>query len=277
VPDLFLYTDFRKYLSDYYNEQKEENPHFSYQMFARKAGITNKGFLYNIINGTKPLSDQSVYKVIFALKLKGVEKQYFETLVRYNRAKDTSQRSRYHAELERIRCEEPRTFCAYQLENEQFGIHSCWYHSVVRSLLDLYRFKGDFLWLAQMVHPPITENQAHQSVLFLEQLGLVRKNSEGYYEITNKTITTGTQKKKAILNFHYETLDLARKALHEVSIDKRNVSGLTLGISENMYHRMCNEIQLFQERLLALAEQDHDATSVYQMNFHFFPLSKSGD
>jgi uncharacterized protein (TIGR02147 family) len=141
----------------------------------------------------------------------------------------------------------------------------------------MYQFKDDFVWLAQMVYPPITEKQARQSVHFLEQLGLVIKNSDGYYEITNKTITTGTQKKKAILNFHYETLNLARKAFQEISVDQRNVSGLTLGISSDMYQRMCREIQLFQERLLALAEQDQNASSVYQMNFHFFPLSKLGD
>jgi uncharacterized protein (TIGR02147 family) len=277
VPDLFLYTDFRKFLSDYYNEQKEANPHFSYKMLACKVGITNKGFLYNIMKGKKPLSAQIIFKLTTALKLECTEQKYFETLVQFNQSKEKCERDRHFQELERIRNEEPRTFCAHQLEHEQFGIYSNWYHCVIRSLLDMYKFNGDFSWLAQKVYPPISIKQAEQSVHYLEKLGLVIKNGDGFFEVTNKTITSGIEKKNAIRNFHYETLDLARKSLSEVPVDKRNISGLTLGISEPMYLRMCKEVQLFQERLLALAEQDDGANRVYQMNFHFFPMSGNGD
>jgi len=277
LPDLFLYSDFRKFLSDYYDEQKERNPNFSYQIFSDKIGFGNKGLIFNIIKGIKPLSSPGIYKIISGLKINGAEKEYFEALVHFNQAKDEQERSRFYKELQRIRDEEPRDFTAYCLKNEQFGIYSCWYHCVVRSLIDMYKFNGDYAWLAKKVYPNITEKQAQESVYWLQKLGLIQKNSDGSYEVTNKTITTGKEKRMGVLNFHYETLELARKSLGNIPNCKRNVTGLTIGISQKMYLRICDEIQYFQKRLLALAENDDDADRVYQLNFHFFPLSQLED
>jgi uncharacterized protein (TIGR02147 family) len=50
----FDYTDYQKYLADYYNERKKQNHGFSYQSLAQKAGFGNAGFVYNIFNGKCP-------------------------------------------------------------------------------------------------------------------------------------------------------------------------------------------------------------------------------
>ena len=44
---IFEYLDYRKYLKDYYDNRKTEDSAFSYQSFADKAGLTNRGFIYN--------------------------------------------------------------------------------------------------------------------------------------------------------------------------------------------------------------------------------------
>jgi uncharacterized protein (TIGR02147 family) len=41
--NIFDYTDYRKLLVDYYEEHKKNNPAFSYQVFASKAGIPQPG------------------------------------------------------------------------------------------------------------------------------------------------------------------------------------------------------------------------------------------
>jgi uncharacterized protein (TIGR02147 family) len=45
---IFDYSDYRKYLEEYYAEKKSENTAFSYQSLARNAGFNNRGFAYNI-------------------------------------------------------------------------------------------------------------------------------------------------------------------------------------------------------------------------------------
>jgi uncharacterized protein (TIGR02147 family) len=55
--DIFAYTDYRKLLAEYYADQKKRNSAFSYQSFASKAGFPNRGFLYNVITGSRSLSN----------------------------------------------------------------------------------------------------------------------------------------------------------------------------------------------------------------------------
>jgi uncharacterized protein (TIGR02147 family) len=69
-------------------------------------------------------------------------------------------------------------------------------------------------------------------------------------------------------------MDLAASALRELPKAKRNISGLTLGISGNAYDTICNEIIAFQDKILAIARNDEGSGGVYQFNFHLFPVSK---
>jgi hypothetical protein len=50
---------------------------------------------------------------------------------------------------------------------------------------------------------------------------------------------------------------------------------LTLGISESGYNQICEELQAFQTKVMAIAESDKRADTAYQFNFHFFPTSNS--
>jgi uncharacterized protein (TIGR02147 family) len=67
---------------------------------------------------------------------------------------------------------------------------------------------------------------------------------------------------------------LAQQALAELPSDKRHMTGLTLGISRKAYLRICEDIYALQEKILRTAENDEGSDSVYQLNFHFFPLSR---
>jgi len=64
---IFDFTDFREYLRNYYREKKQSNPSFSYQLLTQKAGFNNRGFLFNIIKGTKKLTKTHCYQLSKAL------------------------------------------------------------------------------------------------------------------------------------------------------------------------------------------------------------------
>ncbi|MBD3420106.1 MAG: TIGR02147 family protein, partial [Chitinivibrionales bacterium] len=50
------YIDFRKFLSDYYEEKKRTTHHFSHRYFAQKAGISSSSFLTRVIDGRRNLT-----------------------------------------------------------------------------------------------------------------------------------------------------------------------------------------------------------------------------
>ena len=53
---IFSYIDYRKFLKDYYNSEKESKLYFSYRFFSQKAGIKSPVFLKEVYDGKKNLS-----------------------------------------------------------------------------------------------------------------------------------------------------------------------------------------------------------------------------
>jgi uncharacterized protein (TIGR02147 family) len=272
--NVFDYTDFRKFLTDYYDERKRSNPRFSYQVIANKAGIKSKGFVYNIINGKKVLSKSNIFKLSKALNLNQYEADYFEICVAFNQADDILERKTLLEKLNKsknIKKEPSRT---QLLRKDQYEFISTWYHVMVRSIIGMYGYEGNYKRLAKMLNPPITATQAKHSVRLLEKLGLINRGKNGDYTLSETGLTTGKDVTNiAFQNFHLSCLELAKRAMAVFPLNKRNMTGLTLGISEKSYDRICDEIRMFQTKIMEIANADNEANRVYQLNFHFFPAS----
>jgi uncharacterized protein (TIGR02147 family) len=276
--NVFDYTDYRKYLADWYNEKKTSNRAFSYNAFAQKAGFKNKGFFHTVIYDKRNLSKPSAIKICRAIGLTKTETEYFENLVFFNQAVDLRERNYFYEKMNAVRSPQKAASLARQIRSDQYEFYSKWYHGAVRSIVDMYDFKGDFKWLAKMVMPPLSVKQARQSVRLLETLEMITKRSNGTYAVTDKSVTTGKEVAGlAVQNLHMECAELARKAIQEVPRTKRSVTGLTLGISHKSYEQICMEIQEFQEKIMDIANRDAEADRVYQFNFHLFPISKADD
>jgi uncharacterized protein (TIGR02147 family) len=276
MPDISTYTDYRQFLKDYYEEMKSKNPGFSYLAFAQKAGLNSKGFLYNVISGKRTLSRSNILGFIQAMKLDKYEADYFENLVAFNQAKNLKERNLFFERLTSIKSAGKTVWAPQLVRSDQFEYYSKLHHSVIRSLIDLYGFNGDYVWLASIVRPRITLKQAKKSVKLLERIGLIKMQKDCSYKVVNKSIATPAEVVNlAVQNFHKEAGELGLKALNELPRDKRNISGVTLGISQETYIVLCEEIQAFRLRLLQIAEADKNADAVYQCNFQFFPVSSS--
>jgi uncharacterized protein (TIGR02147 family) len=208
------------------------------------------------------------------MKLNPGEADFFENLVSFNQAKTLRERNYFFEKLNAIRSSKAGSTTVRETRKEQYEFYSTWYLSAIRSLIDMHPFKGDYAWLAKNVYPAIKPKEAKKAVALLEKLGMIKKGRTGIFKVADKTITAGTEViQLGLLNFQLQTTELALKAIAELPRNKRNISGLTLGISRKTYEAICREIEAFQAKLQALAEQDSEADNVYQLNFHFFPIS----
>jgi len=278
MPDIYKYTDYRKYLHDYYEEAKGRNPGFSYQVFSEKAGIKSRGFLYNVVHGKRTLSKSHVFAVSQAMRLNRYESDYFENLVALNQAATLKERNHFYERLSSIKANGSSATKPQIVRNEQFEFYSKLHYSVVRSLIDMHGFKDDYAQLARCVRPRITPTQARKAVDLLERQGFIKKQRNGSYKVVNKSIATEPEVVSlAVLNFHKQAGELALKALEELPRDERNISGVTLGISKDAYNRICEEIEAFRSRMLQIAEADDNADTVYQLNFQLFPVSSTNN
>jgi|WetSurMetagenome_2_1015567.scaffolds.fasta_scaffold00264_2 uncharacterized protein (TIGR02147 family) len=274
-PNIFEFTDYRAFLEAYYKAQKAHNPHFSFQVFCNNAGFPNKGFVHNVIHGVKNLSRMSALKLSQAMRLTKSEADFFENLVFFNQSKNVKEKNHYFEKLQAVRPMTTQASAAKKVADDQFSFYSSWHGSAIRSIVEMFPGTSDYKWIAKNLYPRLSPVIVRKSVQTMLKLGLLEKKN-GRLTAKDKLITTGREAHNlAVAHFHVEMMRLARQALKELPSDKRHVTGLTLGISRKAYEQICEDIFALQEKILKMAENDAGADSVYQLNFNFFPLSKT--
>ena len=146
----------------------------------------------------------------------------------------------------------------------------------MRSVIGLVRFSGDYQWLAKAVQPSILPKQAKKSVALLTKLGLARRVKGGVYELTQAHITTGDEiLDLAALNFHRHSTELAARAIDSLPKNERNITGMTIGTSPIAYEKICEAAREFRRKIVEIVDNDtNHPDRVYQLNTHFFPLSR---
>jgi uncharacterized protein (TIGR02147 family) len=277
--DISTYTDYRLLLKDYFGASKARSPWFSYRTFSQKAGISSIGLLCNVMAGKRRLSPSHVAGVAKAMKLTKSQFEYFENLVNYNNARTISEKQRYFERMTSVKLSDKGDSQPHLVQKNQYRFYSQWYHSVIRSLIDLYGFCGDYKKLANMVYPPITAAQAKKSVALLECLGIIAKGENNGYRIVDKTIASAPELVNlAVHNFHQQTAEIACKAHSELPGQRHNFSGVTLGISASAYEMVCKKLEDFRNDLLEVARNDTNAAEeqgVYHLNLQLFPVSQN--
>ncbi len=271
MPNLFDYTDYRKFLLDYQKEEHARNPHFSHRYFAQKAGFSSSGLFANILSRRRNLTDALIGKFSRALKLNKKEEAYFESLIRFNQAKSLEDKNKHY-----LRMLQASPLRAITISRERHEFYSQWWYSAIRELLNYYRFKDDYRALARRLDPSIGIQQAKEAVAVLKRLKMIERDDQGYYRQTASIITTGEQQEQSlnVTNFQIATMDLAKESLRRHRSDVRDISTLTLTLSPESVRFARTEIAALQKKLLALAEEDQEVDSVYQINFQMFPLTK---
>jgi uncharacterized protein (TIGR02147 family) len=267
---IFEYIDYRKFLGDFYAYKKKTSHAFSYRYFSAKAGFASPVFLKLVIEGKRNLSRASIDKFCGALQLTKKESSYFKSLVLFDQAKFADEKQEHYMALRSIESSVSEKI----LEADQYDYFGNWYNVVIRELITLYDFKDDYLLLSTCVTPPITAHEAEKSVELLKRLNLIKKRGDGRYEQTASAITTkGDIGIMAIRRFNKEMVLLAAKAIDALSREKRNISGVTIGISPSMYSLLCTEIDAFKDRIVTLVNRDEASSNVYQLNVQLFPVS----
>jgi len=268
---LSSYMDYRSYLADWIADRKDNGMPASNRWFAQKMHINSASWLTDVLRGTKGLSKATANRVSGVLRHSPADSRHFETLVAYNQARTLGERNAYYEELLAIRrIKDPKV-----VSPGQYEYYASWYHSAVRSLIGVLRFTGDFERLAKSVSPRISPRQARRSVELLETLGLVRRDPDGAYRLDSSAITTGDYEKSlAISNFQQETMRLAQEALDRYPRNVRDISTVTLGVSEKSLEEIRRLAAEFRRRVTELANTDMEADRVYQVNIQVFPLSR---
>jgi uncharacterized protein (TIGR02147 family) len=224
-----------------------------------------------VMEGERNLTPEMANQFAKACGLSDHETDYFCELVAFNQARDARERDRCHQRLARFR--EYRKI--HKLDAAQAAYHSTWYLPAIRELAARADFRNDPKWIANMLQPKITAAQAQKAIATLQELGLLAADADDRLRQATPLVTTGAGPLgHHIVNYHRTMLERAADALDSVPREEREVSSLTLCVSQEVLLDLKERIREFRRELLRLAELEGQPERVVQINFQLFPLSR---
>ena len=137
-----------------------------------------------------------------------------------------------------------------------------------------------------MDRPPpssgVRPSEVEEALRLLEQVGLVVRNEEGRLVPASARISTGPQVRSlAVRNFHRAMLELAAQALERAEAGEREISALTVSLSEQQYAEVKRRIDAFRRELFdhidetnAIERSSPHPRQIYQVGFQLFPLTR---
>lgn len=280
--NIFNYIDFLSFLKDAYQELKERDSKFSQRYIVMRLGINSTGWLADILSGRRKLPRKYIPKFSALLDLSAREELYFETLVEYSQGKGLPEKNRTYEKLLTFH-EIPKDL----IDNDRAEYFDKWYYPAIRELLLIEPFRGDFALLARTMIPQITPAQAKQAVELLKRLGMIKKYANGEYRPTVEHV-----KKNSVFSaLHYykyvrSQMELGLSALDHFPKEERDVSAITLTLSEESFRSIQDEIKALRQKMIQLSESDNkkfwdavkkDSRRVYQGVFELFPATKNGE
>jgi uncharacterized protein (TIGR02147 family) len=270
MQSIFNYLDYRKFLKDYYDEKKAKNKAFSFQYLANKAGIKSKSLVHHIMDGKRKITKDIAFKLGQAMKLNVKSFSYWQDMIAFNQASTNREKNYY---FQRLAAYNKRSH-AKLLLRDKYEYFSKWYYNTIRELIPFIDFHEDYNYLARMVKPPISANQARQAVKVLLKLGLIQRTTNGYKQV-DRAVTTGDEVQSlAVENFHIQNQVLASESIDTVPGNERDISCLIVGLSDETFDAIKSEIKAFRKKLVNIADKTRNPNRVYHINFDLFPTSE---
>ncbi len=269
MKEIVEYTDYRKYIRDYYEERKRCSV-FSWQKFAQDAGFSSAVFLQYVCEGKKNLSVGSAGSVANAMGLVGFEYDYFVLMVSYAHAKSNEAKKASFEE----RCALAKAHKVRVLGDEEFKYFKSWKNSVIRELAP-HMPGAKPLEIAHACKPKISAAEISETLDFLVKAKLLKKDRSGNYQQTDKTIKMAPVEAVplAARDLQRQMGEFAVKAI-DLPISERMMSGYTLGLTRRAYERIKKETEDYYRRVVAIATEEDETEQVYRLNVQLFPLSE---
>lgn len=267
---VFHYLDYRRFLADYYARQKRDEYGFSYRVFSRRAGCKSTNYPCLVIKGKRNLTDDMALRFARACGLEKNAAAYFCDLVRYNQARGGPAKERCYAQL--LRFAQFRN--VHQLSAAQAQYFSEWYIPAIRELAARADFRAEPEWIADQLLPSITQPQARKALKVLFELGFLVTDEDGRVRRAHELVSSGGPLGHQLVAYHRAMLERASAAIDLVPRDEREISSVTLCVSQAKLLELKQQIRDFRRHLLQTAEGQNDFERVVQVCFQLFPISK---
>jgi uncharacterized protein (TIGR02147 family) len=270
-PNIYRYDDFRVFLKETFAWRKARDDDYSYRKFAKDAGISNPGYLLDVIIGKRTLSDNAVGKTAKAFELNEAEGEFFKLLVDFGQSKKDAQRQEIYQEI------------LYRRNRSRFArvsphlvkYYQDFHYPLVYSALHAFEFRGEYESFGSVFDPPIAPAALKKYIRELCEWELVKQGPDGRYQVTEAYVEPPGTMGALVRRLNREWILQAAESLFRHGPEERHVSTLLLSVSEETRKRLHGEIERFRREVLDIVSKDEGKSSgLMQLSLQYFPKTK---
>lgn len=255
---------YQTYLINEFKKRKARNNLYSLRAFSRDLGVPSSK-LSQYINGTCGLSVERAHFLCQKMQWTEVMTEIFVTSVEAAFARDQLTKETAHKKLNHLLSDD-----FIKLNLEKFSLISDWYHFAVLELTEMAGFQSDIHWIAQALGVSVPSIAA--AVERLIHLGLLDCTTPQWKQLTQAIETQSDINSKAIKEYHYQMLDMARSKIETVPLDQRELGSVMFSIDQEQISEYKEMIRHFQKDISLLSAKSRNKDAIYVMNVQFLPL-----
>lgn len=269
APDIYAFQDYRSYLLAHYEHRRLLQKSFSYRFMASRLGV-DAGQLAHILRGRLHLPQRALSGAIILCRLDERQAAYFEELLRLATCKDPEEQARIRERLDAL-----REISIRQIPSSRSGYYGHWKHATLRALAGILPTSGDGSDLGRHCLPELSGAEASESVAFLEREGLLERDEWGRLAPVDTHVAPSPEVPREILRkWHEQVLQLAGQSLDRIAADHRDVSTLTVALSQADFQTVAEWVGEFRRSVQALATASPSPDRVVQACVQLIPVSK---
>jgi len=276
-PNVFDYDDYRAFLTDWF-AVKPLAP--SKKTFAERAGCSS-ATISLVLKGERNLSYE--FSLRFRETLDRTEAltaeawEAFPLLVQLTHGYDED--GNIARRLERLKAlDESRPMSA-----DRFAIFSDRLLPVLFELVRCSDFREDSDWIGARLRRPADPERITWALEKLLALGYLKRKPGGRLQtvaatfigrlLTADSTAEKEVKQQALRTMHRQVVEDGWAALQDVPRERRHFGTSTVALSSTQLPQLREEIERFEERVLALSAAAEHRDEVYQFNIQLFPVT----
>lgn len=271
-PKIYDFTNYREFLRISVDHILKENPKLGHRGLSKKMGLSSPNFIQLVIQGKRNLSPETARKCSRLFDFNSDEATFFEALVGYNQATTTEDKLPFQRQMFSVK----GYLRAKPVESAQFKYFSDLTLVVLRELIALKAFEPEPTQISKHFSLQKTSPaEVTKCLNLLAELRLVDRSLENRYSQRDTHLELPADLSHSfIFAFHKAVLDLAQKALMELSSKQREFSASTIPFNSERTQEAKEFLAKMQTEFVARFGSDPESDSVYQLNHQMFELAK---
>lgn len=277
-PIIIAYGDYRDFLRERFQYEKEKKAAFSFQFCATRLG-TSRSYLKLLTEKKRHATIDKLSLLCDLFKLNEFERQYLTILFLACVSKD-KKIVVYFLEVlgrMRIRLKYSGTHEGNIAASDRELVFRRWLNMAVHSLARMEGFLPDVDWICAKLtgHPPVAREEVSQVIQELLDSGSIKQKENGKwypaeFVFRAPDVFDGDHFKVYKVGFH-----LADKILDDATkVSPRHFQMMSIGLDEKNREEAFRLYIEFRDRLIALSKATEKPERVFFVMNSIFPLSK---